>query len=122
MNSRELVFIVYVSDIDASTAFYTELLDLEVSFKSPRYVTMDLAPGVSLALWTGMKDSIETAGSRVSEVCLNLGGGEEEILAKYASWTEHGVSVVEEPHDDIFGKTFVVADLDGNRIRVAPVD
>ena len=52
MIDREFVFIVYVSDIEASASFYTSLLNLEVSFTSPRYVTMDLAPGVSLALWT----------------------------------------------------------------------
>jgi len=50
MIDREIVFIVYVSDIEASASFYTSLLNLEVSFTSPRYVTMDLAPGVSLAL------------------------------------------------------------------------
>ena len=50
MIDREIVFIVYVSDIEASVSFYTSILNLEVSFTSPRYVTMDLAPGVSLAL------------------------------------------------------------------------
>ncbi len=29
--------------------------------------------------------------------------------------------VVEEPHDDVFGRTFVIADPDGNLIRVSPV-
>jgi hypothetical protein len=32
------------------------------------------------------------------------------------------VTVVKRPYDDVFGRTFVVADLDGNLIRVAPVD
>jgi hypothetical protein len=30
--------------------------------------------------------------------------------------------VVEEPHDEVFGRTFVVADPDGNLIRVSPID
>ncbi|AKK07189.1 lactoylglutathione lyase-like lyase [Corynebacterium mustelae] len=122
MGNREIVFIVYASNLDASVAFYTKLLNLETSFESPRYVTMDLASGVSLALWTGESDSLMNAGSRTSEVCVNLGGGEQEILATYDEWVKQGVSVLEEPHDDVFGKTFVVADPDGNRIRVAPID
>lgn len=81
MDNREIVFIVYVTDIDASAAFYSNLLDLNISFTSPRYVTMDLAPGVALALWTGKSDTLKDAGARTSEICLNF-GSEEEILAK----------------------------------------
>ncbi|WP_296141307.1 hypothetical protein [uncultured Tessaracoccus sp.] len=33
-----------------------------------------------------------------------------------------GVHVVEEPHDEVFGRTFVVTDPDANLIRVSPVD
>jgi predicted enzyme related to lactoylglutathione lyase len=40
----------------------------------------------------------------------------------YASWTAKGVTVVEEPHDDVFGRTFVITDPDGNLIRVSPTD
>lgn len=122
MDNKEIVFIVYVSDIDASVSFYTDLLDLKTSFESPRYVTMDLASGVSLALWTGNSEALNSATSRTSEVCLNLGGGESEILAIHNEWLEKGVSIEEAPHQDVFGTTFVALDLDGNRIRVAPID
>ena len=44
------------------------------------------------------------------------------IDALYAEWSAKGVSVVEEPHDDPFGRTFVITDPDGNLIRVALVD
>ena len=40
----------------------------------------------------------------------------------YAQWTAKRVVVVEEPHDDVFGRTFVISDPDGNLIRVSPVD
>ncbi|MFP7366704.1 VOC family protein [Corynebacterium callunae] len=122
MSNKEIVFIVYVSDIKTSTSFYTDLLEVKTSFESPRYVTMDLAPGVSLALWTGKSDALDSATARTSEVCLNLGGGEEAILSTYDQWVKKGVSIVEEPHSDVFGTTFVASDLDGNRIRVAPID
>lgn len=40
----------------------------------------------------------------------------------YAQWSARDVVVVEAPHDDVFGRTFVVADPDGNLIRVSPLD
>lgn len=122
MENRQIVFIVYVSDVQSSVKFYTELLNLQVSFESPRYVTMDLAQDVSLALWTGKKEVLEEAPVRTSEVCINLGAGEEEILSTYDAWRNKGVSIAEEPHQDVFGTTFVALDPDGNRIRVAPID
>lgn len=33
-----------------------------------------------------------------------------------------GLRIVEAPHADVFGRTFVVADPDGNLIRVSPLD
>lgn len=32
------------------------------------------------------------------------------------------MAVVDEPYDAVFGRTFVIADPDGNLIRVSPVD
>ena len=40
----------------------------------------------------------------------------------YKEWVAKGVRVVKEPHDEVFGRTFVIADPDGNLIRVSPVD
>ena len=37
-------------------------------------------------------------------------------------WVAKGVTVVEEPHNDVFGRTFMISDPDGNLIRVSPVD
>ena len=36
--NREIVFIVYVTDIERSVEFYSDLLELETEFASPRYV------------------------------------------------------------------------------------
>ena len=46
----------------------------------------------------------------------------EAIDARFEQWTGKGVRVVREPYDEVFGRTFLVADPDGNLIRVAPVD
>ncbi|WP_413463163.1 VOC family protein [Brevibacterium sp. FME37] len=40
----------------------------------------------------------------------------------FEKWMGKGVTVINEPYDEVFGRTFVVADPDGNLIRVSPVD
>ncbi|MGY0067879.1 VOC family protein [Streptomyces sp. QTS137] len=79
-------------------------------------------PGVVLALWSGQIDGPTPAVPRTSEVCLTLPDGPEAIDRRFARWAEKGVRVVSEPSDEVFGRTFVVSDPDGNLIRVAPVD
>ena len=114
------MFIVYVSDAPTAARFYTELFDLKPCFESPAFLSYDLGGGVQLALWSG--GSSDLTGVRTSEVCLTLSGGPEEIDRYFQDWTRRGVTVVEKPHDAVFGRTFVIADPDGNLIRVAPVD
>jgi len=115
------MFIVYVNDVQASAAFYGDLFEIEPAFTSPRFIAFDLGGGVKLALWNGGR-GVEPGTPRTSEVCLNLQGGAEVIDATFSNWSNRGVAIIESPHDDIFGRTFVVADPDGNLIRVAPVD
>ena len=115
--SDTVAFIVYVSDPQAAARFYGDLLGREPSFTSPRYVTFDVAPGAQLAVWGSdeARDALAKVGARTNEVCLCLPGGPEVIDQRF-------VTVVQEPHDAPFGRTFLVADPDGNLIRVAPVD
>jgi hypothetical protein len=40
----------------------------------------------------------------------------------YRAWHAKGVVVVAKPHDDVFGRTFVIADPEGNLIRVCMFD
>ncbi|MFF5990112.1 VOC family protein [Prauserella flavalba] len=113
------MFIVYVSDAPAAARFYGDLFGLKPSFETPGFIAFDLAGGVQLALWT--KDLTHATG-RTSEVCLALEGGPARIDAQFEAWKAKGVDVVSQPRDEDFGRTFVVADPDGNLIRVAPVD
>lgn len=117
---REIVFIVYVSDIEKAVAFYSDLLELETDFVSPRYVTFALADGVALALWTGNSDELNHASARTTEVCLNVDS--DRVMETYDAWKDKGVAVLSAPYQDVFGTTFVIADPDGNKIRVAPID
>ena len=74
------------------------------------------------AVWTGRAENATPRTPRTSEVGLMLPGGPSEIDALHARWAAKGVTVVHAPHDDVFGRTFVVSDPDGNLIRVSPVD
>lgn len=115
-------FYIYVSDVNRSTAFYESLFEIKPIFTSPRYVAYGIGDGITVALWSGASNALESNPPRTSELGMNMTLTPEEIDALYARWTELGASTVEAPHDAIFGRTFVVADPDGNLIRVAPVD
>ncbi|WP_424805495.1 VOC family protein [Rhodococcus sp. 27YEA15] len=113
---------VYVRDAASSAAFYGELFGAEPEILSSRYMTFDLGGGVVLALWSGKSREVDPAAPRGFEIGLVVDGGSREIRAIYDEWVGKGVEVLEEPAEDVFGLTFVIADLDGNRIRVAPAD
>ncbi|KTS84865.1 glyoxalase [Microbacterium testaceum] len=116
------LFLIYVSDAEAATAFYGDLFEIEPTFVSPRYVAFEVAPGVLFALWTGRPEHAVPSTPRTSELGLMVPGGGSAVDEIFARWAARDVRVIEEPHDDVFGRTFVVADPDGNRIRVSPVD
>lgn len=116
------LFLVYVSDAVAATAFYSDLFDIAPVFTSPRYVAFEAAPGVLFALWTGRGERAVPGTPRTSETGLMVAGGGTAVDDVFARWAAKGVTVVEEPQDEVFGRTFVIADPDGNLIRVSPVD
>ncbi|WP_285041287.1 VOC family protein [Plantibacter sp. LMC-P-059a] len=116
------LFLIQVQDARAATAFYSELFEIEPVFTSTRYVAFPVAPGVLFALWTGRNEHAVPGTPRTSEVGLMVPGSQSAVDRLFAEWTAKGVTVVEPPYDDVFGRTFVVADPDGNLIRVSPVD
>lgn len=116
------LFLVYVRDAADATAFYSDLFEIEPSFVSPRYVAFEVAPGILFALWTGRSEHAVAGTPRTSEVGLMVPGPASAVDETFARWVDKGVHVVEEPHDDVFGRTFVITDPDGNLIRVSPVD
>ncbi|MEU4314935.1 VOC family protein [Nocardia sp. NPDC024068] len=115
------MFIVYVADAPAAARFYGDLFDMTPVFENPGFFAFDLGGGVQLALWRSPAGDLATT-PRTSELCLTLPGDPTVIDELFAAWKGRGVTVVSEPEDAVFGRTFVVADPDGNLIRVAPVD
>ena len=118
-----VVSIVYVNDAPAAARFYGDLLGLSPSLETPEYITFDLGPGADLALWSGQFENLSPDVPRTSEVCLAIDSGRpNELNAIFKQWQSKGVTILHEPHDAGFGLTFLAADPDGNRIRVAPKD
>lgn len=116
------LFLIYVRDAAASSAFYTDLFEIEPTFVSPRYVAFAVAPGVLFALWTGRSEHAVPGTPRTCEVGLMVPGPATAVDEMHARWVEKGVRIAEAPHDDVFGRTFVATDPDGNLIRVSPLD
>ncbi|WP_405606782.1 VOC family protein [Streptomyces sp. NBC_00076] len=119
--TTSVVSIVYVNDAPAAARFYGDLLGMSPSFETPGYITFDLGPGADLGLWSGQFEDLSPDVPRTSEVCLAIDGGRpDELNAIFKQWQSQGVTILREPHDAGFGLTFLAADPDGNRIRVAP--
>lgn len=116
------LFLIYVTDVERSTAFYADLFDMKPLTLTPRYVPFQVAPGVLFALWSGRGDTVTPHTPRACEVGLMVPRTTAAVDDVYEKWAAKGVTVVEEPHDDVFGRTFVIADPDGNLIRVSPTD
>lgn len=85
-------------------------------------MAFEIAPGVLFSLWTGRSELAVSHIPRTCEVGLMMPGPAPVVDETFTGWVSQGVRVVEEPYDDVFGRTFVVADPDGNLIRVPPVD
>lgn len=116
------LFLIYVTDTERSTSFYSDLFEIEPTFVSPFYVAFEVTDGVLFALWSRRRDIVTPETPRLSEVGLMVPGSAAAIDDLYAAWTAKGHKVVEDIHDDVFGRTFVIADPDGNYVRVSPVD
>jgi conserved hypothetical protein len=77
---------------------------------------------VLFAIWTGRKGDTTRDTPRTSEIGLMVPRSSAAVDDAYREGVAKGVHVIEEPHDDVFGRTFVIANPDGNLIRVSPVD
>lgn len=109
------LFILYVEDVPASTAFYASLLGLAPIEQSPAFAMFALASGVKLGLW---------ARSTVAPDATLTGGGVElafpaaDVDAVHADWVARGLPILQPPIRMEFGRTFTACDPDGHRLRV----
>lgn len=107
--------LLFVANPQKSSLFYQEILELKPIEESPTFVVFALKNGVMLGLW-----SKYTAEPRVDapagalEICFPA----ENVDALYEEWGRKNVTVAQKPTEMDFGRTFVVLDPDGHRIRV----
>ncbi len=115
--------LVYVSDIERSTAFYEMLFNAKPVFSSPRYVAFsaDESGKALFAIWAG-GTTPDAETPRFSEVGIMLSSN-EEVDRLFEEWKKNpGMNIVQEPATEVFGRTFLVKDPDGHIIRVCPLD
>jgi predicted enzyme related to lactoylglutathione lyase len=106
--------LLFVANPQESGRFYEKLFDLKPVEESPTFVMFALKNGVMLGLW-----SKYTAEPRVEAVpgALEICFPTEDVDALYEAWSKKRVTVAQKPTDMDFGRTFVVLDPDGHRIR-----
>ncbi len=114
--------LLYVQDVAASAAFYSDLLGRKPAESSPAFAMFVLKRDVKLGLWK--RDTVEPAATM-------MGGGaelaiavpdDEAVRATYANWSRRKLAIIQQPTRMEFGFTFVATDPDGHRLRVyAPV-
>lgn len=110
--------LLYVDSPKASGDFYRALLGREAIEASPTFVMFALESGLMLGLWS--RHTVRPAAAGAG------GGGELAFAAADAAavdaacsgWTALGVSILQDPTDMEFGRTFLALDPDGHRLRV----
>jgi predicted enzyme related to lactoylglutathione lyase len=110
--------LLYVDSPSASAAFYGSLLSREPVEVSPTFALFALDSGLMLGCWS--RHTVEPAATATG------GGGEvaftvetaAEVDQIYREWKRLGLSILQEPTDMDFGRTFVALDPDGHRLRV----
>lgn len=116
MNNPSLGFVLlFVENPQKSGLFYQDLFEIKPIEESPTFVMFALKNGVMLGLWNKY-----TAEPRVEappgalEICFPS----EDVDALYETWGKKHLVIAQKPTDMDFGRTFVVLDPDGHRIRI----
>jgi len=107
----------YVADVVASRNFYARLLELTPVEDGPGFALFILPSGLALGLWA--REAVVppvVAGSATGEL-----GFKVDSLAQVDElldhWRARGADVAWPPTDLPFGRSFIVLDPDGNRLR-----
>ena len=110
--------LLYVDEPQASAEFYARLLDRKPLDSSPNFVMFELSPDLRLGLWA--RRDVEPAPSSAAdtgELAMAVATN-EEVEALWADRKRKGAAILQEPTTMDFGRTFLVADPDGHRLRV----
>ncbi|WP_208123280.1 VOC family protein [Facilibium subflavum] len=115
--------LIYVSDIERSTAFYKSLFKTDPIFSSPRYVAFSASDSADslFAIWSG-GETPDLQAQRFNEIGIML-PKDNDVDQLFKEWQDNpDIQIVKFPYTDVFGRTFLVKDPDGHIIRVCPLD
>ncbi len=113
--STSLVF--YVADVRTSRDFYAKLLDLTPVEDGPGFALFVLPSGLALGLWA--REAVVPAvgaGSATGELGFKV-ANMSAVDELYDRWRTQGAEELSPPTNLPFGRSFVVLDPDGNRLR-----
>jgi predicted enzyme related to lactoylglutathione lyase len=114
--------LIYVANIERSTAFYKTIFNAEPTFSSPRYVVFTAGGDAYFALWSGADTEPDMNAPRFSEIGIML-PSDEEVECLCEDWKKNStIKFSQEIHTAVFGRTFLVEDPDGHIIRVCSMD
>lgn len=110
--------LLYVTDVAASAAFYTRLLDQAPVEISQTFAMFPLPSGLGLGLWSaaGVRPAPAVPGGGC-EVAFRV-AAPDLVDALYEAWRSRGAHIALPPTDLDFGRSFVAEDPDGHRLRV----
>ena len=113
--STSLMF--YVADVRTSRDFYAALLDLTPVEDDPGFALFVLPSGLALGLWA--RDTVTPpvgVGSATGELGFKV-TSMPAVDELYDRWRKQGAEQLLPPTDLPFGRSFVILDPDGNRLR-----
>lgn len=110
--------LLHVTDVAVSAALYEKLLGKPPVESSPTFAMFVYPGGFKIGLWKAANVSPATSGHTGSSEIVLQSETDDEVDSVYADWTTKGISILQNPENMDFGRTFTAADPDGHRIRV----
>ena len=107
------LLILYVDDPEASAKFYGGLLGREPVEASKTFAMFVLRSGGRLGLWS--RHTVEPRATAPGGA--ELAFAVTDLDQVWEDWTGRGLRVDQPPTEMDFGRTFVVLDADGHRLR-----
>lgn len=106
--------LLFVTNPLKSGHFYQEIFEIKPIEESPTFVMFVLKNGVMLGLWSKYtaEPRVEASAGAV-EICFPT----VDVDALYENWGNKHATIAQKPTDMDFGRTFVILDPDGHRIR-----
>lgn len=107
--------LLFVKDPQKSAQFYERILGLKPNEIFPTFALFILPNGIRLGLW-----SYQTAQPPVTAQpgSCEIAFAHSAIDDLFAQWEKMDVAIAQEPTNMNFGRTFIILDPDGHRIRI----